>query len=115
MLTLPSITTTATDRVKLDSMAEVEITTTGGSGSVQYTITYELLLDGATIVTLTREKEADQGAGPSRVYGDIPNETWVDVPGVGPHVYTIRIRVTGTFITAALVRARALNALVFSV
>ena len=112
VLTL-AVTTTAGQSVKLDSMADVEITTTALIGATQYTLTYDLERDGTPIATVTREEEVDQALAIARVFGDIPNETWLDAPAAGAHTYDLVITVTGTNVTAANVLTRALNAVVF--
>ncbi|HYE67733.1 MAG TPA: hypothetical protein VEA58_03925, partial [Anaerovoracaceae bacterium] len=108
VLTLP-VTTTAGQNVKLDSMSEVEITTTAAA-SYQYTIIYSLLNGATTLATVTVEKETDSQAAVAKLFGEIPNLTWVDLPGAGTFTYTISITVTGTNITAADAITRALNA-----
>ncbi|SPF55833.1 Collagen triple helix repeat protein (fragment) [Candidatus Desulfosporosinus infrequens] len=98
--------------MKLDSMAEVEITTTA-SANYQYTIDYELFLDGSSIATITVEKQTDSQTATSRLFGEIPNMTWIDTPAAGSHTYEIRITVTGTNLTSAVALTRALNAIAF--
>ncbi|QGU00156.1 hypothetical protein SYNTR_1562 [Candidatus Syntrophocurvum alkaliphilum] len=91
---------------------EVEVTTTT-STSYDYTITY-ILHDGTNaLATLTIEREDDSGAGVVRVLSEIPNLTWVDLPGAGTTTYEIRITVSGTNIDSAQALIRALNAVIF--
>jgi hypothetical protein len=111
VLSLP-ITTTTGQSLKLDSMAEVEITTSA-SANYQYTINYQLYLDGASIAAVTVEKDTDSQTATSRLFGEIPNLTWIDTPAAGSHTYEIRITVTGTNLTSAVALTRALNALAF--
>jgi hypothetical protein len=108
VLTLPVIAATGQD-VKIDSMSEVEITT-ASAGSYQYTIVYSLLRDATTLATITVEKDTDSQTAATRVFGEIPNLTWVDTPGAGLFSYTIVITVTGTNIAAADALTRAINA-----
>ncbi|MBZ9622594.1 NTTRR-F1 domain [Clostridium sp. FP2] len=107
-----AVTTTSGQSLKLDSMAEVEITTTA-SANYQYTITYGLFRDGSAIATVTAEKDKDNVSPTSRLLGEIPNLTWVDAPSAGPHTYEIRITVTGTNITSATALTKALNIIIF--
>jgi hypothetical protein len=112
-LTLPTIVTTAGQELKIDSVAEVEVTTGAGLPNYQYTITY-VLLNGATpLATITAEKDHDQASAASRVYGEILNLTWVDAPTAGAQDYSIQITVTGTNLTSAEALTRALNAVIF--
>ncbi|SHJ02701.1 hypothetical protein SAMN02746098_05035, partial [Desulfosporosinus lacus DSM 15449] len=111
VLSLP-VTTTTGQTLKLDSMSEVEITTTA-STNYQYTINYELFLDGASIATVTVEKDTDSQSATARLFGEIPSLTWIDTPTAGSHTYEIRITVTGTNLTSAVALTRALNVLIF--
>ncbi|GLB31782.1 hypothetical protein LAD12857_37050 [Lacrimispora amygdalina] len=91
-------------------MAEVEITTSS-VGNYQYTIVYDLLRSGTIISTVTVEKDNDSN-GTIRLYGEIPNMTWVDTPGAGTFTYSVDITVTGTNVASASTITRALNAIV---
>ena len=93
-------------------MSEVEITTTNSS-NFQYTIVYSLFLDGVSIATVTVEKDNDNATANTRLYGEIPNMTWIDTPAAGSHIYEIRITVTGTNLASAVALTRALNAISF--
>ncbi len=108
VLTL-AITATAGQHVKLDSMAEVEITTTAAA-AYQYTITYSLLNGATTLATVIVEKVTDSQTANTKLFSEIPNLTWVDSPGAGTFTYTINITVTGTSISDANAVTRALNA-----
>nr|WP_288829280.1 hypothetical protein [uncultured Clostridium sp.] len=91
-------------------MAEVEITASS-AGNYQYTIVYNLLRSGTIIATVTVEKDNDS-TGATRLYGEIPNMTWVDTPGAGTFTYSVDITVTGTNVASASTITRALNAIV---
>ena len=108
-LTLDTLTG---QKIKLDSMAEVEITTTN-SGTLRYTIGSSLFVDGVSIATVTIEKDHDEASVNTRLYGEIPNITWIDDPVAGSHTYEIRITVTGTNLASAVALTRALNAISF--
>jgi hypothetical protein len=107
-----AVTTTTGQTLKLDSMAEVEITT-AATAAYQYTINYQLFLDGLSIAAVTVENDIDSQSATARVLGEIPNLTWVDTPAAGSHTYEIRITVTGTNLTSAVALTRALNAISF--
>jgi hypothetical protein len=93
-------------------MVEVEVTT-GVLTPYQYTITYNLFLDGATLATITVEKEEDNVSAAARILSEIPNVTWIDAPTAGVHTYEIRITVTGTNVASARALTRALNTVIF--
>jgi len=95
-------------------MVEVEIVSGAVINAVEYTITYQLLLDGTPIATITREDNSAQSIAIARTIIEIPNMTWVDTPGAGAHTYSIAIAVNGTNITDAQVNIRALNVIQFT-
>jgi hypothetical protein len=106
------VTSAAGQSIKLDSMAEVEITTTAAA-VYQYTITYTLFRGVTPLATVTVEKETDSQSVTSKLFGEIPNLTWTDSPGAGTFTYTIVITVTGSNVSNASAITRALNALLF--
>jgi len=106
------VLTTLGQSLKIDSMAEVEVTI-GPAAAFQYTILYELYADGLPIASVTVEKEHNSAVS-SRVFGEIPNMTWVDAPiAAGSHTYEIFITVTGTTVTSAQALTRAMNIIQF--
>ncbi|WP_457786405.1 hypothetical protein [Geobacillus sp. Geo 8.1] len=121
VLTLQPIATLSNDRVKLDSMVELELTLAVSAASTGLTgITYRLerSTNGGAFVTLADldvELLVPALSAPTTTTL-FPNLTWVDVPGVGTHVYRIVIETDGTAIgtaiTALTAETRALNALV---
>ena len=106
------MTTVDAQRLKVDSMAEVEITT-GTLTPYQYTITYNLYQDGVSIAEVTVEKAQDNVPLTTRVLGEVPNLTWISTPSPGSHIFEVRIRVTGTNIASAVALTRALNIISF--
>ncbi|WP_430788534.1 collagen-like triple helix repeat-containing protein [Virgibacillus flavescens] len=103
-----AVNTEEDQSVKIDSVAEIDIIV-GLSSTFQFAIEYSLYRDGIVLATVTENDEGDKPAGIVRLYSDVPNLTWVDTPGVGPHTYEIRLTVTGTNILTATVNTRALN------
>jgi len=89
-------------------MSEVEVTSATAS-PVQYTITYSLFLDGASIASIDIDKDQTNTPQTARNFAEIPNLTWVNSPLAAAHTYEIRITVTGTNISSAAVLTRALN------
>ncbi|OOE04685.1 hypothetical protein BO219_04635 [Anoxybacillus kestanbolensis] len=121
VLRLEPITTLSGDEVKLDSMVELDITIAIAAAATTLTgITYRLerSTNGGAFTTLASLDielaiPIIDVATSETVY---PNLTWVDVPGVGTHIYRIVIETDGTAIagvaTAIAAETRALNALV---
>jgi len=94
-------------------MAEIEITTTVSATS-QYTILYDLLLDGVSIASVTVEKDQDNASAATRLYGEIPNLTWVDSPSASAHTYRIDVTISGTnIVSPSVALTRALNIISF--
>jgi hypothetical protein len=114
-----AVTTTAPgQRVKLDSMVDLALDTIDSANSFDFDVVYQLQRNSTPIVQL--RLFADHY---SKTVGDIgsftyhPNLTWVDVPPVGAHTYSIvltRQVVTGfeTNIQSIEAGTRALNAIV---
>ncbi|WP_044748091.1 hypothetical protein [Bacillus alveayuensis] len=120
VLRLEPITTLSGDEVKLDSMVELSLAVAVlGIGA------------GVTGITYRLERSTNGGAFTPLASLDIeplipilgavsttslfPNLTWVDVPGVGTHIYRIVIETDGGLIagvTTITAETRALNALV---
>ncbi|NNU84550.1 hypothetical protein ETC05_12180 [Geobacillus sp. BMUD] len=120
VLRLQPITTLNGDLVKLDSMVELELAV--------------LILTGATLTGITYRLERSTNGGAFTPIASLdvesllpvlaaaatttlfPNLTWVDVPGVGTHVYRIVIETNGailsTLLSSITAETRALNALV---
>jgi hypothetical protein len=92
-------------------MVEVDMTTTA-LGVYDYAITYELLVDAATVATETID-DAGTSTAIGEPHTEIPNLTWIVVPGAGTHTYNIQITVTGTNIDTADANTRALNGITF--
>ena len=103
-----TITTTSGQILKLDSMADISMTTNATDSN--YTILYNLL-DGVTIIaSLTLQNAFHFDAGTGRVYIEIPNMTWIDTPSAGPHTYSIQVTITTTgFASPSSATTRALN------
>jgi len=106
-----AVTTTTGQRLKIDSMSEVEITV-GPTVNFQYTILYQLYFDTNPIASVVVEREQNSTAS-SRLFSEIPNMTWVDAPVAGAHTYEIRITVTGTTVTGAVALTRSMNIIAF--
>jgi predicted RecA/RadA family phage recombinase len=114
VLTLEPIATLSGDEVKLDSMVELAITsanagvTTNVSGG-SYVL--QRSTNGGAFVDLAQLDIDTQitGADTVTLY---PNLTWVDVPGVGTHVYRVVINVAAIAGITYSAETRALNALV---
>jgi hypothetical protein len=92
-------------------MVEVDMTVTA-LGVYDYTITYELLVDGAPVATETYD-DAGTATAIGEPHTEIPNMTWIVVPGAGTHTYNIQVTVTGTNIATADANTRALNGITF--
>ncbi|MFZ5974500.1 MAG: hypothetical protein ACOYU3_03695, partial [Bacillota bacterium] len=105
---------TTTASIKLDSMANVSMTSLVGSIAYQYTITYTLYRDGTPLAQVLISSANDNILGLAGLtFEEIPNMTWVDSTAAGSHTYEIRIAVSGAGFTTASVTTRALNAMVF--
>ncbi|MCL6587425.1 MAG: hypothetical protein K6T72_13110 [Anoxybacillus sp.] len=120
VLRLQPIVTLSNDRVKLDSMVELQLRVLVLTGLALTGITYRL------------ERSSNGGAFTTVAQLDVeslipiltvaanttlfPNLTWVDTPGVGTHVYRVVIETNGGILSGLLssitAETRALNALV---
>jgi hypothetical protein len=117
VLTLEPIATLSGDEVKLDSMVELELLSAAGTmGTINISgIEYVLQrsTNGGGFIDLAQLDINTQitGAATVTLY---PNLTWVDVPGVGTHIYRVVIRINAALPIGLVINAetRALNALV---
>ncbi|MCY9150129.1 hypothetical protein MOF49_21835, partial [Bacillus haynesii] len=107
-----TVTSSAGQNIKLDSMAEVDIII-GPATTFEYSIIFTLYRNNGAIAQVSVDSQDEKSAGSVRVYGDVPNLTWIDTPGAGTQTYEVRINVTGTNLLAANVNTRALNAVIF--
>ncbi|KDE48816.1 hypothetical protein [Geobacillus sp. CAMR5420] len=121
VLRLQPITTLSSDRVKLDSMVELELAVLALLSGVTLTgITYRLERStngGAFVPIASLDVESLLPVLSVAVNTTLfPNLTWVDTPGVGTHVYRIVIETNGSILSTLLsgitAETRALNALV---
>lgn len=129
ILTLEPIVTLSTDEVKLDSMAQLDLTfdiTILAADSINTIsgITYRLerSTNGGAFMPLAELDINEILSVPTITVDEtetqtiFPNLTWVDIPGVGTHIYRIVIETdfvvpAGVTLTATA-ETRALNALV---
>ncbi|ADI26811.1 hypothetical protein [Geobacillus sp. C56-T3] len=121
VLRLQPITTLSGDRVKLDSMVELELAVLALLTGVTLTgITYRLERStNGGVFTPIASLDVESllpGLGIAANTTLFPNLTWVDTPGVGTHVYRIVIETNGgilsTLLSSITAETRALNALV---
>jgi hypothetical protein len=114
VLTLEPIVTLSEDEVKLDSMVELAITSANAGVTTNVTgVTYVLQRssNGGAFIDLAQLDIDTQITGAATVT-EFPNLTWVDVPGVGTHVYRVVINVPTIAGITFSAETRALNALV---
>lgn len=120
VLRLQPITTLSNDRVKLDSMVELELSLLGITTGVSLTgITYRLerSTNGGAF-TMVTELDIESLLPILTVAVNttlIPNLTWVDTPSIGTHIYRIVIEASGSVLnvlSSITAETRALNALV---
>jgi hypothetical protein len=114
VLTLGPIVTLSGDEVKLDSIVELAITSANAGVTTDVTgVTYVLQrsTNGGAFVDLAQLDVDTQITGAATVT-EFPNLTWVDVPGVGTHVYRVVINVPTIAGITFSAETRALNALV---
>jgi hypothetical protein len=115
VLTLEPIATLSGDEVKLDSIVELAITSANAAGVVTNVtgVTYVLQrsTNGGAFVDLAQLDVDTQITGTATVT-EYPNLTWVDVPGVGTHIYRVVINVATIAGITYTAETRALNALV---
>jgi hypothetical protein len=111
VLSLPPITTTAGQQVKLDSMVNIELAT--DVFPYNYTIFYDLLANGSSIAQLLVEGQDDNADASPRRITEIPSMTWLHTPITSPTTYSIRITIVGGIILSASALTRALNATIF--
>ncbi|GAJ41708.1 hypothetical protein [Saccharococcus caldoxylosilyticus] len=114
VLTLEPIATLSGDEVKLDSMVELAITSANAGVTTNVTgATYILQrsTNGGVFVDLA-QLDIDTQITDAATVTLYPNLTWVDVPGVGTHVYRVVINVAAIAGITYSAETRALNALV---
>ncbi|RAK22122.1 hypothetical protein B0I26_102110 [Anoxybacillus vitaminiphilus] len=120
VLRLEPITTLSGDEVKLDSMVELSLAVAVlgiGAGVTGITYRLERSTNGGAFTPLASLdiEPLIPILGVTSTTSLFPNLTWVDVPGVGTHIYRIVIETDGgliAFVTTITAETRALNALV---
>ncbi|MEK4445144.1 hypothetical protein N1I81_04295 [Bacillus sp. FSL M8-0052] len=93
-------------------MAEVDIVI-GPATAFSYSVIFSLIRNGEVVAEVSADAQDEKSAGTVRVYSEIPNITWIDIPGAGSQSYEIRLNVTGTNLLSATVNTRSLNAIIF--
>ena len=88
-------------------MAAISMTT-GTEDATNYTIEYNLLLDGGIIASETIKMAFTLGTDTQNII-ELPSMTWIDAPSAGPHTYRIDVTITGTIISPSSAITRALN------
>jgi hypothetical protein len=119
VLTLGPIVTLSGDEVKLDSMVELAISSVNEPPTITNvrgtTYVLQRSSNGGPFVDLA-QLDVDTQITNTATVADVitlyPNLTWVDVPGVGTHVYRVVINVAAIAGVTYSAETRALNALV---
>jgi len=107
-----AVSPTVGQSIKLDSMAEINITTTSTTNNVNV-VTYVLFKNGNTLATHINQKNNYTSPTAVRTASVEPAMTWVDTATSTSETYTVAVTVTGTNQASANTTTRALNAIIF--